>query len=53
MKIYQAVKKLLVGDTQTDTQSYRQKGRHTVHLISLIPFFESRGTNIVTVRGAF
>jgi len=38
MKIYKAVQKLLVGDTQTDRQSDRQTG----DLISLLSFLESR-----------
>jgi hypothetical protein len=38
MKIFQAVQKLLVGDTQTDTETDRQTG----DFIGLLPFLESR-----------
>jgi hypothetical protein len=40
LKIYQAVQKLLVGDTQTDRGTYRQT--HRRDLISLLSFLESR-----------
>jgi hypothetical protein len=44
MKIYEAVQKLLVGhtDTHTNTDKHRQTDRQTGDLISLLSFLESR-----------
>jgi hypothetical protein len=42
MKIYQAVQKLLVGDTQTD--------RETGDLISLLSFLESRLVEYLSIE---
>jgi hypothetical protein len=44
MKIYHAVQKLLVGDTQTDINTHTHTHTHTQtgDLISLLSFLESR-----------
>jgi hypothetical protein len=41
MKIYQAVQKLLVGDTDRHTHIDRQTDRQTGDLINLLSFLES------------
>jgi hypothetical protein len=42
MKMYQAVQKLLVGDTQTDGQTHTHTHTKPGDLISLLSFLESR-----------